>query len=135
MCRPSPTATTAPASPICCTAAPLATALRCYGPAASPDAGWLAFTDFAAQFVPRVRLSDLRHNQAIPPVAAARSHPIFVTADTIWYLEEQPCQSECLGGPSQPSGKVLAYSLTSKSETALPFSDVHNLSQLAVFSR
>jgi len=44
-------------------------------------------------------------------------------------------QSECLGGPSQPSGKVLAYNLKSKAETSLPFSDVHNLSQLAVLSR
>ena len=113
----------------------LATALHWYDPAASPDDGWLAFTDIDAQFVPRVRLYDLRHNQAIPTVAAARSHPIFVTADTIWYLEEQPCQSECLGGPSQPSGKVVAYSLKTKAESSLPFTDVHNLSQLAVLSR
>jgi len=113
----------------------LATALHWYDPAPSPDDAWLAFTDIDAQFVPRVRLYDLQHNQAIPTVTAPRSHPIFVTADTIWYLEEQPCQSECLGGPSQTSGKVLAYNLKTKSETGLPFSDVHSLSQLAVFSR
>ena len=65
---------------------------------------------------------------------ASRSHPIFITGDTLWYLEEQACSSECLGGPSQTSGKVFAYSLKSKSETALPFSDVHNLSQLLVSS-
>ena len=53
----------------------------------------------------------------------------------IWYLEEQPCQSECLGGPSQVSGKVLVYAVDSKTERALPFTDVHTLSQLAVFSR
>jgi len=65
--------------------------------------------------------------------AAARSHPIFITGDTIWYLEEQACSGECLGGPTQPSGKVFAYSLSGKSETTLPFSDVHSLSQLSVF--
>jgi hypothetical protein len=113
----------------------LATGLHWYDPAASADDRWLGFTDIDAQFVPRVRLYDLQSNQAVATVAAARSHPIFVSADTVWYLQEQPCQGECLGGPSQVSGKVLAYSLTSKSETALPFSDVHSLSQLSVFSR
>lgn len=113
----------------------LATALHWYDPAPSPDDAWLAFTDIDAQFVPRVRLYDLRHGQTVATVTAPRSHPIFITADTVWYLEEQPCQSECLAGPSQTSGKVLAYNLNTKTETALPFSDVHNLTQLAVFSR
>ena len=113
----------------------LATALHWYDPAPSSDDSWLAFTDIDAQFVPRVRLYDLQHNQAVVTVSAPRSHPIFITADTIWYLEEQPCQSECLAGPSQTSGKVLAYNLKTKSETALPFSDVHSLTELAVFSR
>ena len=113
----------------------LATALHWYDPAVSPDDAWLAFTDIDAQFVPRVRLYDLQHNQAVATVSAARSHPIFITADTVWYLEEQPCQSECLGGPSQTSGKVFAYNLRTRSETALPFSDVHNLSQLGVLGR
>jgi hypothetical protein len=53
----------------------------------------------------------------------------------LWYLEEQPCESECLGGPSQTSGKVFAYSTQSKSESSLPFSDVHTLSELAVGGR
>ena len=113
----------------------LATALHWYDPAASADDGWLAFTDIDAQFVPHVRLYDLQSKQVVATVTAARSHPIFITADTVWYLEEKACQSECLGGPWQTSGKVLAYSLKSKSETALPFSDVHSLSQLSVFSR
>jgi hypothetical protein len=113
----------------------LATALHWYDPAPSPDDAWLAFTDIDAQFVPRVRLYDLQHGQVVATVTAPRSHPIFITADTIWYLEEQACQGECLGGPSQPSGKVLAYNLKSKAETSLPFSDVHNLSQLGVLSR
>jgi len=113
----------------------LASGLHWYDPAASVDDRWLAFVDIDAQSAPHVRRYDLQTNQVMATVSAARSHPILITADTLWYLEEQPCQSECLGGPFQTSGKVLAYSLTSKSETALPFSDVHNLSQLAVFSR
>ena len=113
----------------------LASGLHWYNPAASADDRWLAFVDIDAQSAPHVRLYDLQTKQVIATVTAARSHPILITADTLWYLEEQPCQSECLGGPSQTSGKVLAYSLKSKTETALPFSDVHDLSQLAVFSR
>jgi Tol biopolymer transport system component len=113
----------------------LAGGLHWYDPAPSADGRWIAFTDIDAQFSPHVRLYDLQSNQVASTVTGLRSHPIFITADSLWVLEEQACQSECLGGPSQPSGKVLSYSLTSKSETALPFTDVHNLSQLSVFSR
>ncbi|HVS08102.1 MAG TPA: hypothetical protein VHK65_18300 [Candidatus Dormibacteraeota bacterium] len=112
----------------------LATALHWYDPAASADDRWLAYTDIDNRSVPHVQLYDLQSNQVVATTAAARSHPIFITGDTLWYLEEQACSSECLGGPSQTSGKVLAYSLRTKSETALPFSDVHNLSQLSVSS-
>src|SRR5438128_3434698 len=111
----------------------LATGLHWYDPAASADDHWLAFADIDARSAPHVRLYDLQTNHVVPTVTAARSHPILITADTLWYLEEQPCQSECLGGPFQTSGKVLAYSLTTKSETALPFTDVPSLSQLSVF--
>jgi hypothetical protein len=112
----------------------LAGGLHWYDPAASADDRWLAYTEIDSTFVPRVKLYDLQSHQSSTTAPAPRSHPIFITADTIWYLEEQACTSECLGGPSQPSGKVFAYSLTSKSETTLPFSDVHNLSQLSVLS-
>ena len=112
----------------------LVTALHWYDPALGPDDRLIAYTDIDAQFVPHVALLGLQTNQAVKATAAARSHPIFITSELIWYLEEQPCQSECLGGPSQTSGKVLAYNLKSKSETGLPFSDVHTLSQLAVIA-
>jgi Tol biopolymer transport system component len=111
----------------------LAGGLHWYDPAPSPDDGWLVYTEIGASFVPHVKLYGLQGNPAATTVPAPRSHPIFITADTIWYLEEQACSSECLGGPSQTSGKVFAYNLTSKSETTLPFSDVHSLSQLSVF--
>jgi len=113
----------------------LASGLHWYYPAASTDNRWLAFTDIDAQSVPHARLYDLQTNHVMSSVTGPRSHPIFLTPDTIWYLEERACQSECLGGPSETSGKVLAYSMTAKSETALPFTDVHNLSQLSVFRR
>jgi hypothetical protein len=112
----------------------LAGGLHWYDPAPSPDDRWLAYTDIDSHFVPHVMLYDLQGNQSLPTSAAARSHPIFISGDTLWYLEEQACSSECLGGPSQPSGKVFAYSLSGKSETTLPFSDVHSLSQLSVFA-
>ena len=112
----------------------LATALHWYDPAASADDQWLAYTGIDSRSVPHVQLYDLQNSQVVATASAARSHPIFIAGDTIWYLEEQPCASECLGGPSQTSGKVLAYSLKSKSESALPFSDVHTLSQLSVLS-
>jgi hypothetical protein len=113
----------------------LATALHWYDPAPSADGRFIAFTDIDAKSAPHVRLYDLQGNQVVSTATTPRSHPIFITADSVWYLEEQACQSECLGGPSQTSGKVLAYSLTGKSETALPFTDIHSLSQLSVFSR
>lgn len=111
----------------------LAGGLHWYDPAPSPADRWLAYTDIDAQFVPHVKLYDLQGNQSVTTSPAPRSHPIFITGDTIWYLEEQACTSECLGGPSQPSGKVFAYGLSTKSEMTLPFSDVHSLSQLSVF--
>ena len=113
----------------------LAGGLHWYDPAPSPDDRWLAYTDIDTQFVPRVKLYDLHGGgQTATTSPAPRSHPIFITADTIWYLEEVACTGECMGGPSQPSGKVFAYNLKGKSETSLPFSDVHSLSQLSVFS-
>jgi hypothetical protein len=111
----------------------LAGGLHWYDPAPSPDDRWLAYTGIDSQFVPHVKLYDLQGNQSVATSAAPRSHPIFISGDIIWYLEEKACSSECLGGPSQPSGKVFAYSLSGKSETTLPFSDVHSLSQLSVF--
>jgi hypothetical protein len=111
----------------------LAGGVRWYDPAPSSDDRWMAYTDIGTQFVPHVKLYDLQGNQSATTSPAPRSHPIFITRDTIWYLEEQVCTGECMGGPSQPSGKVFAYNLTSKSETSLPFNDVHSLSQLSVF--
>jgi hypothetical protein len=112
----------------------LAPALTWYDPAAAGDDRWLAYTQIDNRQVPHVLQYDLLNNQAVATSSAARSHPIFITGDTLWYLEERTCTSECLGGPSQASGKVFAYSVKSKSETALPFTDVHTLSQLSVFS-
>lgn len=111
----------------------LAGGLHWYDPAPSADDRWLAYTDIDTHSVPHVQLYDLQGNQTLTTSPAPRSHPIFISGDTVWYLEEQACTSECLGGPSQTSGRVFAYNLTSKSEATLPFSDVHSLSQLSVY--
>jgi Tol biopolymer transport system component len=113
----------------------LVTALHWYDPAVSADDRYIAYTEIDTQFMPHVRILDLQGNRVSATASTPRSHPIFITADSIWSLEEQPCQGECLAGASQPSGRVFAYSLTSKSETPLPFTDVHTLSQLAVANR
>ena len=112
----------------------MATALHWYDPAPAADDRWLAFTEIDNNSAPHVRLYDLQSHQVLATGTVPRSHPIFITGDTLWDLEEQPCVSECLGGPSQTSGKVFAYSLKTKSETGLPFTDVHSLSQLSVVS-
>ena len=113
----------------------LATALHWYDPAVSPDDRYIAYTTIDTQFTPHVMLLDLKTNRSTTATTASRSHPIFITTDLLWDLEEQACQSECLAGPSQPSGKVLAYSVKSQAESALPFSDVQTLAQFDVAGR
>ena len=109
--------------------------LRWYEPAASPEGRSIAFTDIDSHSVPHVRVYDLSGHQVNSTSSQPRSHPIFVASDTLWYLEEQACTGECMGGPTMTTGKAFAYNLKTNSETALPFSDVNTLSELAVFSR
>jgi hypothetical protein len=109
--------------------------LRWYDPAVSLDGRQIAFTDFDTKGVPHVRTYDLTRHQVNPTSGQARSHPIFVNADVVWSVEEQACSGECLGGPTSTTGKVFAYNLKTSSETALPFTDVNTLSELAVSAR
>lgn len=113
----------------------LATALHWYDPAVSADDRYIAYTALDTHSVPHVLLYDLQSKQSHVTVATARSHPIFMTSSLLWDLEEQPCQSECLGGPSQPTGKLFAYSVSGANESGLPFSDVQSLWQSEVFGR
>ena len=105
--------------------------LRWYDPAASPDGTWIAFTELGQNSAAQVKLLNLQSKTVVPLPSAGRSHPLFVSADTLWYLEEVACVSECLQGPYRTSGRVFSYSLSSKTETALPFTDVSALSDLA----
>ena len=103
-----------------------------YEPSPSADGHWIAYTTIDAQSVPHVTLLDLTNAQSIDVGTQPRSHAVFVSASTILYLEEAPCTTECLGGGYQTTGKILTYNLTTKTESALPITDVNNLSDLAV---
>ena len=51
--------------------------------------------------------------------------PLFVTADTLWYLEQSPCsQSSCGAINAQSTGKVLAYQLSTGNAIDLPFGKI-----------
>ncbi|MDQ6710685.1 MAG: hypothetical protein M3Z11_09045 [Candidatus Dormibacteraeota bacterium] len=113
----------------------LVAGLHWYDPAVTLDGKSIALTDLDARSAPHVRIYDLTGHQVTATSTQLRSHPISVAPDTIWYLEEQACTSECLGGPTTTTGKSFAYNLKTNTETALPFRDVNTLSELAVFTR
>jgi hypothetical protein len=104
--------------------------LRWFDPAASPDGKWIAYTELGQNSAAQVKLLNVQ-TLTVAPVAAGRSHPLFVSSDTVWYLEEVACVSECLQGPYRTSGRVFSYNLTSKTESSLPFTDVSALTDAA----
>jgi dipeptidyl aminopeptidase/acylaminoacyl peptidase len=111
----------------------LVSGVHWYEPSPSADGRWIVYTTIDALSVPHVKLLDLSTAGSSDVSAQApRSHAIFVGANTIFYLEEAPCTTECLGGGYQSTGKILTYSLTTKAESALPITDVNMLSDLAV---
>jgi len=107
------------------------TGIQWYLPSPSADGHWIAYTTIDSRSVPHVKLLDLATAQSSDATALPRSHSVFVSANTILYLEEAPCTTECLGGGYQTTGKILTYNLTSKTESALPITDVNSLSDLA----
>ncbi len=110
----------------------LAPGVHWYEPSPSADGHWIAYTTIDARAVPHVKLIDLTSAHTLDVSAQPRSHAVFVSPDTILYLEEAPCATECLGGGYQTTGKILTYNLTTKTESALPITDVRDLSDLAV---
>jgi hypothetical protein len=109
----------------------VAPGLRWYDPNPSPDGNWIGFTDVGQNSAAQVKLLNLQNKTVVPLPNAGRSHPLFVSPDTLWYLEEVACISECLQGPYRTSGRVFSYSLASKTERAMPFTDVSALSDVA----
>jgi Tol biopolymer transport system component len=105
--------------------------LRWYDPSPSPDGTWIAFTELGQNSAAQVKLLNLQTRAIVALPSPGRSHPLFVSSDTVWYLEEIPCVSECLQGPYRTSGKVFSYNLTTKTETVLPFADISQLSDIA----
>jgi Tol biopolymer transport system component len=87
--------------------------LRWYEPSISPDGRTIAYTVLDAQSKPRVELIDLQSLkvQALP--SPLRWRPMFASAGLLLYV-----RAEENGLPGQG---VLAYNLTSRLETALPY--------------
>jgi hypothetical protein len=84
------------------------------------DAGddYLAFTVRDAAGTPHVWLYGHggRAGSQLPNV---RSSPVFLTASSIFYIEEAPCGVNCGPGPAtQPTGRSFIYDLGRQAETA-----------------
>jgi hypothetical protein len=96
--------------------------LRWYHPSVSDDGQLVAFSALDAGGGPIVEAYDL-NARSIVFSRTLRWWATFVTGRTLWYLENAPCPSGgCGPGLSAvPTGRVLAYDLTSKAAINLPF--------------
>jgi hypothetical protein len=84
------------------------------------DAGddYLAFTVRDAGGTPHVYLYGLS-GRAGGPLPNVRSSPVFLTASSIFYIEEAPCAPNCGPGPStQPTGRAFIYDVGRQVEVA-----------------
>jgi hypothetical protein len=90
--------------------------LKWYEPSISPDGGTIAYVVVDAQVNPRVELLDLPSLkvQALP--SPLRWGPMFVSTGLLLYVRAQ--------GGGVPGQGVLAYNLTTRLETALPYAEL-----------
>jgi Tol biopolymer transport system component len=54
-----------------------------------------------------------------------RSSPAWLNSTTIFYVEEAPCTSNCLGPAWQPDGKTFTFDLGQQADTASKISQVY----------
>jgi len=84
-----------------------------------PDAGddYLAFTVRDSSGIPHVWLYG-HGGRAGAQLSNQRSTPSFLTAGTVFMIEEAPCGANCGIGPAtQPDGKTFTYSIGTQTET------------------
>ena len=94
--------------------------LRWYHPTASQDGQYLAYSTLDAAKVPSVEVYDLQRHTVVFS-RKLRWGPLFVTADTLWYLEQSPCTQSCGAVNAKSTGKILAYQLSTGNAIELPF--------------
>jgi hypothetical protein len=87
--------------------------LRWYEPSISPDGRTIAYEVLDTQSNPRVQVLDLQSLtvQALP--SSFRWHPMFASAGLLLYVKAD--------GNGMPGQGLLAYNLTTRVETALPY--------------
>lgn len=88
----------------------------------SPDGNTVAYTTVADASGAGIRVNtyDLQTRQTRLLIDQPRSEVLFVKAGWVWYLEEAPCVSSCLGA-TMPTGRVLAMNLASGVESPVTF--------------
>jgi hypothetical protein len=97
---------------------PIGQRLAWIGPTADAGDDYLAFTVRDAAGTPHVWLygHSGRSGAQLPNV---RSTPVFLTASSIFYIEEAPCGVNCGPGPAtQPNGRSFTYDMSKQAETA-----------------
>ena len=97
---------------------PIGQRLAWIGPTADAGDDYLAFTVRDAAGTPHVWLygNGGRSGSQLPNV---RSTPVFLTASSIFYIEEAPCGVNCGPGPAtQPNGRSFTYDMSKQAETA-----------------